>query len=124
MRQLHDSQHSKGIIVSRECEVTNWDDKSIPLELTKWMALGFEKDAKNGSSELFHFRCQAGNLTKNDCAVCQIPCTCNACFDNLDLWWIQQNNSHATLPLRTHDAGIEQVAHHFAGASKGKTGTG
>jgi hypothetical protein len=86
-RPLGDSQHATRWIKSRDYEVTNWDKKQIPLELTKWNAVGFEKGTKNGSSEMFHFRYQAGNLTKNECAVRRIPCACHACMEKLDLPW-------------------------------------
>jgi hypothetical protein len=96
-RRLHNSKHKEGWIFSRDYEVTKWDEKQIPLEPTKWKAVGFEMGTKNGSSEMFHFRYQAGNLTKNECTVRQMPCACDACLEKLDLPWCWK--SHFPVPV-------------------------
>ena len=46
---------------------------------------------------MFHFQYQAGNLTKNKCAVHQILCTCDACLEQLDLPW-DKNKTTAEQP--------------------------
>jgi hypothetical protein len=107
-RPLDDSQHN-GWIESRDYEVTNWDENPISLELTKWSTVGFEKGTKNGSSEMFRFWCQAGNLTKNECAVCQIPCACYGCLERLDIPW-DPNKTTAQLPSLLAQMGTPAIS--------------
>ena len=58
----------------------------IPLKLSKYEAVGFEKDC--GISEMFHFRYQWDSETQNQCATRRIPCLCDACLANLSKKWI------------------------------------